>query len=60
MNIFFNENWHEASKQTQKYKFDILLLKGTILDPQKSAILVFEENPPPKKICLRVSALIQL
>ena len=29
----------------QKYKFEITLLKGTILDPQKSAILVFEENP---------------
>ena len=59
--IFFCENWHEASfyikKQTQKYKFEILLLKGTILDPRKSAILVFEENPPSKKICLRVLAL---
>ena len=48
--IFVGENWHEASfyikKQTQKYKFEIWLLKTTILDPQKSAFLVFEEKPP--------------
>ena len=50
--IFFDENWHEASfyikEQTQKYKFEIWLLKSTILDPQKSAFLVFEENPQKK------------
>ena len=28
----------------QKYKFEIWLLKSTILDHQKSAFLVFEEN----------------
>ena len=48
--IFFDENWHWASfyikEQTQKYKFEIWLLKSTILDPRKSAFLVFEENPP--------------
>ena len=43
----------------EKYKCEIWLLKSTILDPQKSAFLVFEENPP-KKIFLRVSASIQL
>ena len=45
----FCENWHGASfyikEQTQKYKFEIWLLKSTILDPQKSAFLVFEEKP---------------
>ena len=45
--IFFAENWHEASfyikEQTQKYKFEIWLFKSTILDPRKSAFLVFEE-----------------
>ena len=50
---FFYENWHAASfyikEQTQKYKFEIRLLKSTILDPLKKAFLVFEENPP--KIC---------
>ena len=48
--IFFDENWHGASfyikEQTQKYKFEIWLLKSTILDPQKSAFLVFEETRP--------------
>ena len=48
--IFFAENWHEASfyikEQTQKYKFEIWLFKSTILDPRKSAFLVFVENPP--------------
>ena len=47
----FDENLREASfyskEQTQKFKFEILLLKSTIFDPQKSA-LVFEENPPKK------------
>ena len=46
----FDENWHGASfyikEQTQKYKLEIRLLKRTILDPQKSVFLVFEENPP--------------
>ena len=32
-------------EQTQKYKFEIWILKSTILDPRKSAFLVFEENP---------------
>ena len=40
--IFLWENWHEASF----YIFEIWLLKSTILDPRKSASLVFEENPP--------------
>ena len=31
-------------EQTQKYKFEIWLLKSTILDPKKSAILVSEEK----------------
>ena len=42
--IFFDENWHGASfyikEQTQKYKFEIWLLKSTLL--------VFVENPPKK------------
>ena len=63
MLVFFDENWHVASfyikKQTQKYKFEILLLKSTILAPRKSAFLVFGENPP-QKFVLPVSALIQL
>ena len=32
-------------ERTQKYKFEIWLLKSIILDPQKSAVWVFEENP---------------
>ena len=36
-------------EQTQKNKFKIWALKTSILDPPKSAFLVFEENPPPKK-----------
>ena len=62
INIFC-ENWHGASfyikEHMQKYKFEIWLLKSTILDPRKSEFLVFEENPP-KKMFLSVSALIQL
>ena len=54
-----DENLHAASfyikEQTRKYKFEIWLLKSTILDPPKSAFLVFEENPP-KKNFLCVSA----
>ena len=46
--IFGCKNWHGASfyikKQTQKYKFEIWLLKSTILDQRKSAFLVFEEK----------------
>ena len=61
--IFFDENWHGASfyikEQTQKYKYEIILLKCTILDPWKSSFLVVEENTPQKK-CMRISALIQL
>ena len=61
--ILFCENWRGASfyikEQTQKYKYEIWLLKSTILDPQKSAFWVFEENPH-KQIFLCVSALIQL
>ena len=52
--IFFCENWHKASfyikEQTQKNKFEIWVLKTTILDPQKSAFLFFEEKPT-QKIC---------
>ena len=61
--IFFDENWNGASfyinEQTQKYKYEIWLLKSTILDPQKSAFWVFEENPH-KQFFLCISALIQL
>ena len=46
----FDANLHEASfyikEQTHKYKFEIWLFKSAILDPQKSALLIFEENPP--------------
>ena len=62
INIFC-ENWQGASfyikGQTQKCKFEIWLLKSTILDPWRSEFLVSEENPPQKN-CLRASALIQL
>ena len=47
--ISFCENWHEASfynkEQMQKYKFEIRLLKDTILDPRKSAFLVLKKTP---------------
>ena len=50
--LFFYENWHDASyyikEQTKKYKFETWLLRSTILNPPKSAFLVFEENPPQK------------
>ena len=46
--IFFDENWHEASfyikKQTQKYKFEIRLLKSTV--PPKKCVFVFWRKPP--------------
>ena len=46
--IFLCENWHLASfynkEQTQKYKFEIWVLKTTILGPQKSVFLVFDEK----------------
>ena len=62
INIFC-ENRHEAffyiKKQTQKYKFEIRVLKTTILDPRNSAFLVFEEKPPQKNF-LHFSALIRL
>ena len=49
INIFFVKIGKEfpftLKEQTQKYKFEILILKSTILDPRKSAFLVFEENP---------------
>ena len=58
--IFFDENWHEASfyikKQTQKYKFEIRLLKSTV--PPKSVFLFFEENP--QQFFLSFLAFIQL
>ena len=45
---FFCENWHEASfyikKQTQKYKFEIILLKSTV--PPKKCVFVFWRKPP--------------
>ena len=51
INIFC-ENRHEASfykkEQTQKNKFEIWILKTTILDPWKSAFFVFEEKPQGK------------
>ena len=54
MLIFFCENWHEASfyikELTQKNKFEIWLLKTTILDPRKSLFLVLEEKTL-NKIC---------
>ena len=37
-------------EQTQKNKFEILFLKTTILDPRKSAFLVFEEKPTKKNV----------
>ena len=50
--ILFYENWHEAffyiKEQMKKYKFEIWLLKSTILDPRKNAFLVFKENPLTK------------
>ena len=50
MNIFCeNPDRHDASfyikEQTQKNKFEIRVLKTTILAPQKSVFLVFEEKP---------------
>ena len=42
-------------KTNSKFEFQ----KTTILDPQKSAFLVFKEKPP-HKFFFRVSALIQL
>ena len=60
---FFCENRHEASfyikEQMQENKFEISVLKTTILDPRKSAFLVFDEKPT-NKFFLCVSALIQL
>ena len=48
MNFFFTC----IKEQTQKYKFEIWLLKSTILDPQTSAFLVIKENPPKKFVFL--------
>ena len=62
--IFFDENWHAASfyikEQTQKYKFEIWLKKITNLDPRKSALLVFKENPPKNVFAHHILTLIQL
>ena len=56
--ITYCENQHVASfyikKQIQKNKFEIRFLKTSILDPQKSTFLVFEEKPP-KNLFLRAS-----
>ena len=47
----FDENLREASfyskEQTQKFKFEILLLKSTIFDPKK--VHWFLKKTPPKK-----------
>ena len=49
INIFF-ENWYKASfynkVQKQKYKFEIRLLKSTILDPQKVRFWVLKKTSP--------------
>ena len=62
MFIIYCENWHEASfyikEQTQKNKFEIWVLKTTILDPWKSASLVFEEKHP-NKICFGFDSAFQ-
>ena len=62
INIFL-WNRHEASfyikEQTQKNKFEIWVLKTTILDPRKSEFLVFDEKPT-KKFFLCVSVSNQL
>ena len=59
----FGENRHDASfyikEQTQKNKFEILVLKTTILGPLKRVFLVFDEKHQQKNF-LRVWALIQL
>ena len=61
--IFLDENLQGASfyikEQTQKYKFEIWLLKSTILDPRNFFVIFVEENPSPK-FFFQVSALIQL
>ena len=48
----FCETWHEASfyikEQMQKNKFEILVLKTTILDPQKA------KEKHEEKFCLKV------
>ena len=48
--IFFCENWHEASfyikEQRQKNKFEIWLLKTTILDRQKVRFWFLKKTPP--------------
>ena len=50
IDIILCENWHAAfiyiREQTQKNKFDIWVLKITILDPRKSGFYVFEKNTP--------------
>ena len=37
-------------KNKHRKKFEIWVSKTTILDPQKSVFLVFEENPPNKNL----------
>ena len=48
--MFFCENRHTASfnikEKTQKYKFEIWVLKTTILDPQKARFWFLLKNPP--------------
>ena len=50
--IFFDENWQGASlyikEQTQKYKFEIWILKSTILDPRKLGFWFLKKTPPKK------------
>ena len=59
----FGKDWHGAffyiKEQTQKYKFEIWLLKSTILDPKKVSFW-FLKKTPPKISFFRVSAFIQL
>ena len=45
----------------QKYKFEIRVLKTTILDPQKSVFLVFEEKPAQKifSSCFRIDSALK-
>ena len=42
MGIFYTK------EQAMKYKFEIWVLKTTILEPQKNTFLVFDEKPTNK------------
>ena len=40
------------NKRRNIYKFEIWLLKSTVLDPRKSEFLVYEENPQTNFFCM--------